>query len=169
MPVFTDTTKRCPACGETKPFSDFAQSKSVGQRGCSTYCKACNVKRMVKWQRDNRERYRERVRNWRFGVTTKQWNEIFEKQGRCCALCRSDHSNSKYDWQSDHNHETGQFRGILCLPCNIALGMFEERLLPIMERVEDYRIRQTGFGHYTERLIRTKANGQVRASRNALW
>lgn len=145
--------KRCPMCSEEKTWTEYSFNKQV-RDGCATYCKACSVKRMVQWQRDNREKYRERVRNWRFGITTEQWNVAFEAQGQCCALCQSPTPSGKWGWHTDHNHETGEFRGILCLPCNYALGAFEKRILPIWERFETYRKRTTGIGRHTARLIR---------------
>ncbi len=60
----------------------------------------------------------------RYGVTEVEWNELFEKQGRRCAICRSDEPKSKVGWHTDHDHATKKIRGILCENCNRGLGMY---------------------------------------------
>lgn len=59
---------------------------------------------------------------YKFGITTEQWNEIFEWQGRVCKCCDSPTPRSKKGWVLDHSHSTNQIRGILCWICNIRLG-----------------------------------------------
>lgn len=55
-----------------------------------------------------------------------------EKQKGLCAIC-SDvlpdlmvYEKRSRGYAVDHNHETGKFRGILCLHCNTLLGMAKE-------------------------------------------
>ena len=63
----------------------------------------------------------------RYNLTEKQWDEMFAAQGSACAnpACRSTEPNGKW-WHTDHCHETGRFRAILCKPCNMALGMAKD-------------------------------------------
>lgn len=56
------------------------------------------------------------------GITIEQWELAFELQSRACACCGSADPKSKLGWATDHDHQTGQFRGILCGACNKALG-----------------------------------------------
>lgn len=42
-----------------------------------------------------------------------------------CACCGSADPRHKHGWLADHDHLTGEFRGFVCHPCNIALGMME--------------------------------------------
>ena len=58
-----------------------------------------------------------------YNLTIEEWNAIFEKQNRCCAICGSPYSGRKNgQWCTDHDHATGKVRGILCTGCNSALG-----------------------------------------------
>mgnify|MGYP000113599033 CR=1 FL=1 len=42
-------------------------------------------------------------------------------QGEACAICRRGCADPRR-LNLDHNHETGEFRGLLCGPCNSGLG-----------------------------------------------
>lgn len=58
--------------------------------------------------------------------------QAFEKQGKCCAICGKGFStmlstSRKKTLFIDHNHETNQFRGLLCNRCNSALSFFDDK------------------------------------------
>lgn len=57
-----------------------------------------------------------------YGLTPEGWAARFEAQGRACASCGFTLSKQ---WNVDHNHVTGETRGILCTGCNVALGYLE--------------------------------------------
>lgn len=42
-----------------------------------------------------------------------------------CAICNQKCSHGKH-LSLDHDHDTGEFRGMLCAPCNMALGGFRD-------------------------------------------
>lgn len=88
------------------------------------------------WYRNNPEKARDMDLRGTYGISLQQWNEMFEAQGRCCAVCeRSD--PGKQGWHTDHDHETGQVRGILCYKCNPGLGMFGDDV-GRLQRAIDY-------------------------------
>jgi len=63
----------------------------------------------------------------KYGLTEKEWNELFLHQNNCCAACGSSHPHDPQNrWHTDHNHKTGEIRGILCRKCNITLGYVED-------------------------------------------
>ncbi len=62
----------------------------------------------------------------KYGITLEQWEELFTAQGQRCAICQRDHPGRTSGWALDHNHDTGEIRGILCHRCNVALGFVEE-------------------------------------------
>jgi hypothetical protein len=68
----------------------------------------------------------------RYGISWETIEELWIKQGRCCANpgCRKlisfDTGQKNARPHVDHDHATGRVRGLLCNTCNIALGMLHE-------------------------------------------
>lgn len=62
----------------------------------------------------------------KYGMTIAQRDEMFEAQGSCCAICRTDKPPGKNSWHIDHDHDTGAVRGILCGNCNTGIGMLAD-------------------------------------------
>lgn len=58
----------------------------------------------------------------KFGLTMDKYNRMFEEQQGCCAICGKHQSELKYALGIDHNHITGQIRGLLCKSCNLGIG-----------------------------------------------
>lgn len=51
-----------------------------------------------------------------YGITPEQYAEIFRRQGGRCAICRAQPRTIRF--AVDHDHKTGEVRGILCKRCN---------------------------------------------------
>jgi len=60
----------------------------------------------------------------RFGVTEAELDALLARQKNRCAICKSSKPYGSGDWAIDHDHVTGQVRGLLCSKCNLALGLF---------------------------------------------
>ena len=56
-------------------------------------------------------------------MTPEEYWQLFENQGRVCKICRRP-SGIKLD--VDHNHKTGENRGLLCRHCNTGIGLLDE-------------------------------------------
>lgn len=57
-----------------------------------------------------------------YGLTLDDYDEMLEVQNGGCAICGmtpEDHGKRLY---VDHDHETGETRGLLCHNCNVAIG-----------------------------------------------
>jgi hypothetical protein len=54
------------------------------------------------------------------------------------------YENRRRGYAIDHNHETGDFRGILCLKCNTLLGMARESLT-ILENAAKYLVERGAY------------------------
>lgn len=69
---------------------------------------------------------RERARTLRlYGLTQADWDALVERQGNRCAICRTDKPGGRGErWHTDHDHETGKVRGLLCHRCNMGVGFF---------------------------------------------
>lgn len=68
----------------------------------------------------------------RFGITTVEYDSMFELQGGVCAICRQPETvrtrvGVVRRLAVDHDHETNLVRGLLCYRCNTTLGQFELR------------------------------------------
>lgn len=59
----------------------------------------------------------------RIRVSKSEYEEMLARQGGVCAICNKRQVSRRL--AVDHDHETGQIRGLLCLRCNQALGRFE--------------------------------------------
>jgi hypothetical protein len=75
---------------------------------------------------NNKENVRNRVLKRLYNITQEQYNELFNKQNGCCAICKKHQSILKEKLNVDHNHLTGKIRGLLCTKCNRSLGNFND-------------------------------------------
>lgn len=55
-------------------------------------------------------------RRAQIGLTIEDYNVILEAQGGRCAICPNTPKTKRLD--TDHNHKTGELRGLLCHSCN---------------------------------------------------
>ncbi len=58
-----------------------------------------------------------------YGITLDDYNLMMVYQSDRCASCLTDDKGGKDYWYVDHNHETGEVRGLLCNRCNRVEGM----------------------------------------------
>lgn len=68
-----------------------------------------------------------------YGLSPEDYLNLLEKQNHRCAIC-----NQERKLQVDHCHETNKIRGLLCMACNVGLGMLndnEEGLLKAVKYV----------------------------------
>lgn len=59
-----------------------------------------------------------------YGLTLEQYDKMVENQNGVCMIC----SGMNVDGRRlavDHNHKTGEIRALLCLRCNVELGIYE--------------------------------------------
>jgi len=77
-----------------------------------------------------RSEYKQKYRKYRlrrdYGLTEEDYNLIAEQQGNVCAICKQLDPHTKL--VVDHDHKTGEVRGLLCNKCNRALGVFNDDL-----------------------------------------
>jgi hypothetical protein len=60
----------------------------------------------------------------RHGLTAADYDSMLAEQGGACALCSGINDNGR-PLYIDHDHETGEVRGLLCHTCNSNLGGYE--------------------------------------------
>lgn len=79
-----------------------------------------------------REVERARQMRNRYGLSKDQYMQLLADQCWSCAIC-----NSTVPLLVDHNHRTGQVRGLLCRTCNSALGMLRDEAV-LASKAADY-------------------------------
>lgn len=60
------------------------------------------------------------------GFSQEEYERMLALQGGVCAICAGP-PIGKTRLSIDHDHKTNQVRGLLCDPCNRALGYFQDR------------------------------------------
>jgi hypothetical protein len=61
-----------------------------------------------------------------YGISVDDYETILLKQKNGCAICGQIPTNKKLT--VDHDHKTGQVRGLLCSLCNMGLGLFKDNV-----------------------------------------
>lgn len=68
--------------------------------------------------RDTRCRYIRKT----FGISLDQYEEMVLERNGCCDICKSG-TKGMGTLHIDHCHKTGMVRGLLCMNCNVSLGL----------------------------------------------
>ena len=63
---------------------------------------------------------------FRYGIIVDDYNKLLKKQSGVCAICGKTNRDRKLF--VDHNHNTGEIRGLLCHNCNCGLGLLGENI-----------------------------------------
>jgi hypothetical protein len=88
------------------------EPKLVGKfRYCATHSAEGRQREIAQIVRRKRER--------EYGITHAEYVAILERQGGVCAICAG---TTQRALSLDHDHATGQTRGLLCDRCNPMLG-----------------------------------------------
>lgn len=130
--------KKCKRC-RNKIQREFRKNNIEKQRATDRKRYQSQKHRRVKYAKEYRIKYPERTRatNWmaKYKITPEQfWSKLDEQNGKCAICEREMDKYSKKIFCVDHNHETGQVRGLLCDPCNYGLGFYEKH----KEKYEHY-------------------------------
>lgn len=125
-----------PSCHPDKPYYAKGLCKS-----CYTKARQSRLHKH-KWYMQNRERLlkankarytnygdhyrvygRKRELKRKYNISLEDYEALLTSQNGICAVCGG--APKKYRLAVDHNHITNKVRGLLCIPCNVALGKFE--------------------------------------------
>lgn len=95
--------KWCARCQDFRPFSSFAARKDNGKQ--ASYCIPCQ-----------RSYNRERRVLLHYGLSWDEYELLLACQDHRCAICGG--LPRKHALSVDHDHKTGEVRGLLCSRCN---------------------------------------------------
>jgi len=128
--------KFCNNCKNNLPLDSFGSDKTRKDKK-SIYCLQCraDLARTARYAKPERGRSYSRFR--RYGITNEQYNDLFDAQNGQCAICGTDKPGRNHPTlYVDHNHTTGQVRGLLCCDCNLILGQAKENCEILLSAIE---------------------------------
>jgi len=135
--------KHCPTCNTDKPISAFYKNKAR-KDGLDISCKKCRSNTGKKYHSENKDivhakqaEYRNKKSSkklihytglrYRYGkISPMIYDMFYAAQKGKCVLCGKHQSEFKYRLSLEHNHSTGEFRGLCCPKCNMAIAWIEE-------------------------------------------
>lgn len=156
--------KTCNKCGIEKPKSRFYKNKTT-KDGLQHWCKICmgannkehrNTLGGKESYKRSRRKYLKTTKGKKtnknnhlkcaYGITLKDYTQILEEQECVCAICGADDpGGGNNHFHVDHNHITGEIRGLLCINCNRGLGGFKDNIETIL-RAAQYLVQQKLIG-----------------------
>jgi hypothetical protein len=115
--------KTCTSCKVEHDISHFSKDKNnIG--GYRPSCKTCA-----------RDSHLQRL----YGINLREYTEFLEDQDHSCAICTihlSEYSQRFKHFHVDHDHSTGEVRGLLCHNCNRALGMLQDDVVVLENAIK---------------------------------
>jgi len=124
--------KLCKMCGKTKSLTDFwfRNTRRGEVKRYYSPCKACREKRRKQYRKENPLKIKNLLLKRDWNITLEEYHEKVIQQKGVCAICgkpeKSTYRGKPRCLAVDHNHQTGELRGLLCNDCNIALGWFHD-------------------------------------------
>jgi len=95
-------------------------------------------------RREYHRRIKHKVRMWnitsKHGLSSEQYHALMNRQNSMCAICGEQlYLDSRT--HVDHDHSTGDIRGILCHYCNTGIGLFKDKP-EVLEKAIKYLARR---------------------------
>jgi hypothetical protein len=157
--------KTCIECNQKKSITDFRKRKN-SKDGYNHSCQPCQLEKDRNYYSQNstkekrqksylkskntgviKQQHRNNHLKTMYGITQDDYNGMFDEQKGCCAICGKHQFEISRALSVDHDHNTGQIRGLLCHTCNSAIGKFYDNI-DLLENAITYlkQIKENGKG-----------------------
>ena len=132
--------KQCSRCNQTLPVFAFGVDRA-SKDDLSRVCKVCLKEITAEYWKRKPELMAEYSRKYLmkrlYNITLADYDAMFEDQGGVCAICGLPEIRRRLC--VDHNHATGEVRGLLCTICNLAVGTAETNdMTRVLAYIESY-------------------------------
>lgn len=151
------TTKTCIECEIEKPVDDYREGKNQ--------CKDCrrmkdrqyrinnkqkraeyhavyyekNKQKLAaanrKYCAENKEKIKATKIKTAYGLSSEDTQQMLVEQGNCCKICYVKFLGGPKPYV-DHCHKTGRIRGLLCMQCNMGLGLAKDNSITLGRAIE---------------------------------
>jgi hypothetical protein len=161
--IMENKQRICSKCKIEKELSSDNFCKDKYDKSGFTYqCKKCRAVKQKEWVKNNPETVKETNNRNKakrktfysspegiicsrkahlkrtYNITLEEFNNKLAEQDYKCAICKSNNTHDKHGVMAvDHNHETGQIRGLLCYKCNAGIGLLNDDKL-LMKNAINY-------------------------------
>lgn len=140
----------CTGCLVDKPRVEFCEG-ALHPNSKRSRCKKCRAAKVRVWSKTPRGReinarheamrvrdpkpLMEKFRQKRYGITPEQYVALVNRAAGRCEACGCPPGPKGLG--IDHDHKTGEVRGLLCDRCNLAIGYFKDDVT-LLERAIAY-------------------------------
>ena len=141
-------SKLCKKCNTVKSVTEFHKSKRH-MNGIKNECAKCTNEYLRKHYIKNKSRYNQRSQEAhylrKYNLKYSEYLDLCEKVNYQCEICFKSGEPAKSGRGKksinnvlvvDHDHNTGQVRGILCQDCNRGLGLFKDNAKVLIKASE---------------------------------
>lgn len=140
--------KICTKCHESQPLENFDLHGGFKDQRNSR-CKRCRGEyASSRWRSFSKERKkkestaRRKSERKRFLAKINMTPEMFEEKVKnVCGKCEICGLYLGESLCADHDHESGEFRGLLCKNCNMGIGMMKDSPTILQAAIEYLRMR----------------------------
>jgi hypothetical protein len=137
----------CKRCGAIAKRARYLANREAGIERSRTWQRE-NRERHLVWQRRYRAANRERIQRQnrdrhlskKYGIDSEGFELLVRAQMNLCAICLRYFGKRLH---VDHDHRSGQIRGLLCGKCNKAIGLLDDH--PQLAESAAKYLRRTGY------------------------
>lgn len=139
-------SKTCTKCKRDLPLEKFSKHKG-NKDGLQYICKECyakirsqdpskhvNLIKITKTKKEydsdyyqaNKITFKDNHLKRNYNISIRDYHVLLANQDNRCSICGQTLEESDISFAVDHNHNTGEVRGLLCRNCNTKLGWVEK-------------------------------------------
>ena len=85
----------------------------------------------------HKENHAASTRLRKYNISKEEYDSLLVGQEGKCKICDRHYSEFRKRLAVDHDHDTGEFRGLLCAACNTGIGLLKESV-EILRAAEKY-------------------------------
>lgn len=146
--VTRGSQSKCSACYRRLRSCAQCDAEFNGVKSLCNQCRYSNTREQRKenwdrWAAENPSYLQKRNEahlKAKYGITADDYQRMHDEQDGLCLICEQpetalDRLRRPKRLSVDHDHVTGQIRGLLCARCNPALGLFDEDIEKLLAAV----------------------------------